>query len=188
MKRMLRTDKRGFTLGELLIVVAIVAVLVGIAVPVINKGLEKSREAYDIATMRQAASAAVDLYYAGITDSASAAANGLLWNSGNDSGTNAYGVYDPSSGRILAMSSRETGGMSYGKGTKKDGGTKYTLGNSRGSYAANEDYTEAVVMVSIYPKGSNPHVDIYWKSSKGQYIGGQNAANDPKYSIRIKLA
>ncbi len=174
-------------MGELLIVIAIIAVLVGIAIPVISGKLEKAREAYDIHTMRQAASAAIDLYYAGITDSASATAAGLLWNSGNDSGTNAYGVYDPSTGKILAMKSTQTGGMSYGKGTKRDGGTRYTLGNDRGSYAANEDYTQAVVMVSIYPKGSNPHVDVYWKSSKGQYIGGQNAANDPKYSIRIKL-
>ena len=41
-------------------VVAIIAVLVAIAIPIFNKQLEKSREAYDIATMRQAASAAVE--------------------------------------------------------------------------------------------------------------------------------
>ena len=35
--------KKGFTLAELLIVVAIVAVLVAIAIPVFSKQLEKSR-------------------------------------------------------------------------------------------------------------------------------------------------
>ncbi len=187
LRRLKRHDKRGFTLGELLIVVGIVAVLVGIAIPVFRNRAEKAREAYDVATMRQAASAAVDLFYAGVTDSASAAANGLLWQSGSDDRCNAYGVYEPSSGRILKMSSSQTKGMSYGKGTKIDGGTRYTLGTNFGSYAAAEDYTEAVVMVSIYPKGRNPHVDVYWKNYNRKYIGGDNGADNPLYSIRIML-
>ena len=48
-------NKNGFTLAELLIVVAIIAVLVAISIPIFNKQLEKAREAYDIYTMRQAA-------------------------------------------------------------------------------------------------------------------------------------
>ena len=47
----------GFTLAELLIVVAIIAVLVGIAIPVFLSQLEKSRQAVDQSTMRQAKSA-----------------------------------------------------------------------------------------------------------------------------------
>ena len=39
-------NKKGFTMAELLIVVAIIAVLVAIAIPIINSKLEKSREAY----------------------------------------------------------------------------------------------------------------------------------------------
>ena len=51
-------SKRGFTLAELLIVVAIIAVLVGVAIPVFNSQLEKSRESTDIANLRNAMSIA----------------------------------------------------------------------------------------------------------------------------------
>ena len=47
-------DKKGFTLAELLIVVAIIAVLVAIAIPVFTGQLEKAREATDIANIRAA--------------------------------------------------------------------------------------------------------------------------------------
>ena len=43
---------KGFTLMEMLIVVAIIAVLVAIAIPVFTSQLEKSREAVDEANMR----------------------------------------------------------------------------------------------------------------------------------------
>ncbi|MBQ7474625.1 MAG: type II secretion system protein [Clostridia bacterium] len=45
---------KGFTLAELLIVVAIIAVLVAIAIPIFTAQLEKSREATDIANVRSA--------------------------------------------------------------------------------------------------------------------------------------
>lgn len=44
--------ERGFTLPELLIVVAIIAVLVAIAIPVFNSQLESSRRAVDMANAR----------------------------------------------------------------------------------------------------------------------------------------
>ena len=47
-------EKKGFTLAELLIVVAIIAVLVAIAIPVFTTQLEKSREATDLANVRSA--------------------------------------------------------------------------------------------------------------------------------------
>lgn len=49
--------KKGFTLAELLIVVAIIAVLVAIAIPVFSNQLEKSRRAVDMHTARSIASA-----------------------------------------------------------------------------------------------------------------------------------
>ena len=49
---MKKNNKKGFTLAELLIVVAIIAVLVAIAIPVFTAQLEKSREATDLANIR----------------------------------------------------------------------------------------------------------------------------------------
>ena len=47
-------DKKGFTLAELLIVVAIIAVLVAVAIPVFNTQLTKSRQATALANLRSA--------------------------------------------------------------------------------------------------------------------------------------
>lgn len=47
-------NRKGFTLAELLIVVAIIGVLVAIAIPVFTSQLEKSREATDLANVRAA--------------------------------------------------------------------------------------------------------------------------------------
>lgn len=51
---MRRLTKKGFTLAELLIVVAIIAVLVAIAIPIFTTQLEKAREATDLANIRSA--------------------------------------------------------------------------------------------------------------------------------------
>ena len=51
---MKKTNKKGFTLAELLVVVAIIAVLVAIAIPIFTSQLEKSREATDMANIRSA--------------------------------------------------------------------------------------------------------------------------------------
>lgn len=55
---MKKKNQKGFTLAELLIVVAIIAVLVAIAIPVFTKRLEASRETTDIANLRSAYAAA----------------------------------------------------------------------------------------------------------------------------------
>ncbi len=47
-------NKKGFTLAELLIVVAIIAVLVAISIPIFAAQLEKAREAVDEANIRDA--------------------------------------------------------------------------------------------------------------------------------------
>lgn len=48
----MKKSKKGFTLAELLIVVAIIAVLVAVAIPIFTSQLEKSREATDLANVR----------------------------------------------------------------------------------------------------------------------------------------
>jgi len=47
-------ENKGFTLAELLIVVAIIAVLVAVAIPVFTTQLEKAKEATDAANLRSA--------------------------------------------------------------------------------------------------------------------------------------
>lgn len=47
-------NKKGFTLAELLVVVAIIAVLVAISIPIFTAQLEKSREATDATNIRSA--------------------------------------------------------------------------------------------------------------------------------------
>lgn len=56
MKNLMKTkvNKKGFTLAELLIVVAIIAVLVAISIPIFTSQLEKSRDATDEANIRSA--------------------------------------------------------------------------------------------------------------------------------------
>ena len=60
---MKKMNKKGFTLAELLIVVAIIAVLVAIAIPVFTAQLEKSRQATTLANLRSGyAEATVSLF------------------------------------------------------------------------------------------------------------------------------
>ena len=55
----MKKNNKGFTLAELLIVVAIIAVLVAIAIPVFTSQLEKARQATDAANIRAAYAEAV---------------------------------------------------------------------------------------------------------------------------------
>ena len=50
----MKLNRKGFTLMEMLIVIAIVAVLISVAVPVLSSQLERSREAVDLANVRSA--------------------------------------------------------------------------------------------------------------------------------------
>lgn len=47
-----KENKKGFTLAELLIVVAIIAVLVAISIPIFTTQLEKARDSADAANLR----------------------------------------------------------------------------------------------------------------------------------------
>ena len=55
-------NKKGFTLAELLIVVAIIGVLVAISIPIFNSQLEKSRFAVDQSNVRNSNAAAAADY------------------------------------------------------------------------------------------------------------------------------
>lgn len=70
---MKKNNNKGFTLAELLIVVAIIAVLVAIAIPVFTTQLERSREATDLSNIRAAYAEAVSDYLANGATSATSA-------------------------------------------------------------------------------------------------------------------
>ena len=76
------SNQKGFTLAELLIVVAIIAVLVVIAIPIFTSQLEKSRESTDFANVR---SAYAELMMAANGDDASAVYNGAAIKQGDGS-------------------------------------------------------------------------------------------------------
>lgn len=170
--------RRAFTLAELLIVVAIIAVLVGISIPIFNAQLEKSREATDIANMRAAKAAAIELYYAGITDQTTANSYGFYWygyNQNDPKAGNIWGVYDVNTGKFIYASSfdnlrstlkKSYGNNGYGQGTPKDGGTDYS------GYNNTFDYRGAVITVTIYPGGLT-------QAQLNQACGGKY--KDPSY-------
>ena len=58
----MKKNNKGFTLAELLIVVAIIAVLVAIAIPVFTAQLEKSRDATSVSNIRAAYAEAMASY------------------------------------------------------------------------------------------------------------------------------
>ena len=66
---MKKLNKKGFTMAELLIVVAIIAVLVAIAIPIFSAQLEKSRDAVSISNIRAAYAEAQAAYLTGSSDS-----------------------------------------------------------------------------------------------------------------------
>ena len=80
---------RGFTLMEVLIVVAIIAVLVAIAIPVFANQLEKSREAVDMANLRAVhaevmTAANTDLGSRAGDNSVTNPADGVMWSGGEN--------------------------------------------------------------------------------------------------------
>lgn len=65
---LIKRNNKGFTLAELLIVVAIIAVLVAVAIPTFGGQVERAREAADIANLRAAYAEATAAYLAGVSD------------------------------------------------------------------------------------------------------------------------
>ena len=168
--------RRAFTLAELLIVVAIIGVLVGISIPIFTSQLEKSREATDIANMRAAKAAAVEIYYSGICDQDTASEYGFTWYyKGNSTEkNNAWAVYDaetgtfistyPKNGKLLFADMGWSIDDAYGQGTKSDGGTDYS------GYNNSFDYTNAVIVVTIFPNGYGTNI----KQFNSSYSGMEN--------------
>ena len=60
-----KLNKKGFTLAELLVVVAIIGVLVAISIPIFTSQLEKSRDAVTLSNVRAAYAEAQSSYLTG---------------------------------------------------------------------------------------------------------------------------
>ena len=166
--------RKGFTLAELLIVVAIVGILVAVSIPIFTSQLEKSREATDVANMRAAKAAAVAAYYdieaAGRPTAEGTTIDGLKWN-----GSFSYeGMYDIATGTFASSNpSNDIKRRSLGKGTAN------TTNNNYDYYKTGIDYTDKVIYVQILTKTSpwNPDgIGIYiqwrepWTSMNGIHL------------------
>lgn len=139
MKKM--NNKRGFTLAELLIVVAIIAVLVAISIPIFTSQLEKSREATDLANLRSAYAAATTKYLSeDITTE-----------------TNVY--YNAGTG---ALAAEKTGIAGYGKGTATDGGTPDTVIGGYTYDATTSVVSGQVIKAAIAANGT---VTLSWEAA-----------------------
>lgn len=86
-----KLTKKGFTLAELLIVVAILAILVAVSIPIFTSKLHDSKDATDEANLRAAKGAAVVEYLS------------------TDSTSNATYYYDAVNGTIKAAKTGITG-------------------------------------------------------------------------------
>jgi prepilin-type N-terminal cleavage/methylation domain-containing protein len=124
-------NKKGFTLMELLIAVAIIAILVAISIPVFTSQLEKAREETDIANMRSAKSLAVAAY---LTEDSSIS---------KTADTTLY--YDATAGKLVTAAPTDK----YGKGTSTDGNCEGFLG-----YSGTTDASGKVIKVTIKVDGT----------------------------------
>ena len=134
-------NKKGFTLAELLIVVAIIGVLVAVSIPIFTSQLEKSREATDLANMRSAKAAAV-----------------AEWMSGDMSGSVEY-VYDAASGRAYNRTEKSSV-AGYGKSSKPAS----SFSDETVTGTPNENGTANFVTVIISESGA---ISYRWGSSYG---------------------
>ncbi len=122
-----KLNKKGFTLAELLIVVAIIAVLVAVSVPIFNSKLEKAREATDVANMRAAKAAAAALY---LSDESKVSKDKPYY-------------YDADNG-VLKDTNTDIKG--YGQGTATKGGITYGA-----YYEDNKECKGQIIQVTITP-------------------------------------
>ena len=138
-----KSNKKGFTLAELLIVVAIIAVLVAVSVPIFSSKLEKAREATDVANMRAAKAAAASMY---------------LGDSEADF-TKPY-YYDADNGILTAKDDIK----GYGQGTKTEGGITYG-----DYYDGKNECADQIIQVTITPPSDTSEevkIDLKWVDHK----------------------
>ena len=153
----MKLNRRGFTLAELLIVVAIIAVLVAVSVPILTSRLEKSRESTDMANMRSAKAEAVVM---------------MLENS-DLNGTVRFFAADRG---ILVTSENRSAVDSYGRGT----GTIGEDDNTQDGYQPATNYSGAIIRVTFSGDMATLEWVRNWNTvgmgtviGKAVYVGGE---------------
>ena len=131
---MKKLNKKGFTLAELLIVVAIIAVLVAIAIPVFTTQLEKSRESTDVANIRSAYAAATV-----------AAMNGKVDGTDITDTTKAY--FNPK--KDGSLTTTKANADKVGQGTATNGNSDVSLLPGGSTYATTTDARGKYIEISF---------------------------------------
>lgn len=137
----------GFTLIEMLIVVAIIAILIAVSIPLVGSALEKARDATDMANER-AAKAEAAIYYLGVGDKT------LDYGTGDT----ATMYYDAANGTLLTADEAKTAAAKTDK-TKLVPYGKCT-GCSNAEYSGRGNHTTNIIQVVI-TKGTG-NIAISW--------------------------
>ena len=133
MKKMMK-NRKGFTLMEMLIVVAIIAILVIIAIPTFNSALAKARAATDVANIRSGYAAAL----------VEAMTNGVETGNGAN---NTYYLQKDGSVSKTGTDKYTTQGKSEDATTNTTIGGKFAVNNGTGTVITwNKDQTIAYVV------------------------------------------
>ncbi len=134
-----RENKKGFTLAELLVVVAIVAILVAISVPIFTAQLSKAQKATNQANMRAAKVAAVAQYMTSEKD-----------------GEEVFYKYNLENGTVAESDKNPSDAT--------NGYTELSINDAAGD----DKYTDIMVIVKAAPEDGNKdsRVQVYIKKKK----------------------
>ncbi len=133
-------NKKGFTLVEMLIVVAIIAILIAVSIPLVSSALEKARDATDQANERAAKAVAV-IKYLGVEDGSLEA-----------TGVGTY-YYDAAKGELVK--DNKTDIAAYGQCTAMGTHSEYNNGG--------EKHVGRIIKVEIADGGT---ITINWENAE----------------------
>lgn len=151
MKRLLRKKltKKGFTLAELLIVVAILAILVAVSVPIFTSKLADAKKSTDEANVRACKTLVANAI---ITEEYPDES----WIN-NDTYKTATAVYDAEKGCLVRS---VVGLKGYGKGSDAEGFTNNTDSAELVFWASNTAIKNGCLYVTVYKE--NNYFVIFW--------------------------